>query len=259
MTPTLTIVIPCYNEEDALPHLRAKLIALGERLPDHVLEFVFVDDGSTDATPRMLADAERWELPGTVQVRTHAPNAGLGAALQTGFRAATGTLVAPLDCDGTLDPGLLPAMVAAMDDGTDIVSGSDLHPDGGCHGVPWLRLLLHRRVSTLYRWLFWSRLHSFSSILRIYRREVVERVEIRARGFVACTEILMRAVAAGYTVKEYPVVLTARQHGQSKIRILRTVRDHLQFMLSLRLALWGRSLRRTRLRGATGKVATVVR
>ena len=72
--------------------------------------------------------------------------------------------------------------------------------------------------------LFWSRLHSFSSILRVYRRSVVEELEIKARGFVACTEILLRALAAGYTVREFPLTLTAREHGQSKIRILRTIR-----------------------------------
>jgi dolichol-phosphate mannosyltransferase len=243
MTPTLSIVIPCYNEEESLPHLRAKLCGLGAQLPGHTLEFVFVDDGSTDGTAALLAGATDWGLPGSVQVRTHRPNAGLGAALQTGFRAATGALVAPIDCDGTLDPGLLPAMIAAMDDGTDIVSGSDLHPDGACRGVPWLRLVLHRRVSTLYRWLFWSRLHSFSSILRVYRRSVVETIDIKARGFVACTEILMRALAAGYTVREFPLTLTAREHGTSKIRIARTIRDHLQFMLALRLSLWRQRLR----------------
>lgn len=259
MRPTLSIVIPCYDEEEALPNLRARLGALGGVLPGQVLEFVFVDDGSTDGTAAVLAGVPQWGLPGTVQILTHPRNAGLGAALQTGFRAATGALVAPLDCDGTLDPGLLPAMLAAMDDATDIVSGSDLHPAGACQGVPWLRLLLHKRVSTLYRWLFWSRLHSFSSILRVYRREVFDVIEIRARGFVACTEILMRAQAAGFVIKEFPLVLTARQHGQSKIRILRTVRDHLGFMLGFRMALWRRSLRRVLSRGQAGKLRAVVR
>ena len=258
MIPTLSIVVPCFNEEEALPHLRTRLRELGHLLRGETLEFVFVDDGSTDGTATLLADASGWGLPGSVQVQTHARNAGLGMALQTGFRAATGALVAPLDCDGTLDPGILPALLAAMDDQTDIVSGSDLHPDGACDGVPWLRLMLHRRVSTLYRWLFWSRLHSFSSILRVYRREVFDSIEIRNRGFVACTEILMRAIAAGYRVKEFPVVLTARQHGQSKIRIIRTMRDHLRFMLSLRMALWGRSLGRVAGRPDRQKVSAVV-
>jgi dolichol-phosphate mannosyltransferase len=247
---TLSIVIPCYNEEESLPHLHPKLVEVGQQLGErYELEFVFVNDGSTDRTAAILAEVPAWGLPGGVQVHTHPHNAGLGAALQTGFRAARGDLVVPFDCDGTLDPHLLPPMLDAMDDQTDIVSGSDLHPQGACLGVPWYRLMLHKGVSGMYRWLFWSQLHSFSLILRVYRRRVFDRIEIHSRGFLSCTEILMKAIAAGFTVKEYPVVLTVREHGRSKIKMFRTIRDHLTFMISLRFTLWARRLKRLIARG----------
>lgn len=240
----VSVVIPCYNEEESLPHLRPKLVALGQKLGDsYDLEFVFVDDGSTDRTGALLAQMSGWGLPGAVRLCTHPNNAGLGAALQTGFRAARGDLVVPFDSDGTLDPALLPPMLDAMDDQSDIVSGSDLHPQGACLGVPWYRLMLHKGVNGMYRWLFWSRLHSFSLILRVYRRKVFDQIEIQSRGFLSCTEILMKAMAAGFTVKEYPVVLTVREHGRSKIKILRTIRDHLAFMTWLRATLWVRHLK----------------
>jgi glycosyltransferase involved in cell wall biosynthesis len=255
MQTTISVVIPCYNEEESLPHLRPRLAALGQLLGErYELEFVFVDDGSTDGTRAVLAETPGWGLPGAVQLHRHEANAGLGAALQTGFRAARGELVVPFDCDGTLDPALLPPMLDAMDDQTDIVSGSDLHPDGACLGVPWHRLMLHKGVSEMYRWLFWSRLHSFSLILRVYRRRVFDRIDIQSRGFLSCTEILMKAVAEGFVVKEYPVILTVRIHGRSKIRIARTIRDHLGFMVSLRLTLWARRLRQLLTRRDVGKL-----
>ena len=121
MAATLSIVVPCYNEEESLPFLKRKLDALSEDLAGQwQLDFVFVNDGSSDATTEIL---DAWkESDRRVQVITHSENRGLGAALATGFAAAGGDYVAALDCDCTYDPLILPEMLAALDEETDVLT-----------------------------------------------------------------------------------------------------------------------------------------
>lgn len=237
MAATLSIVVPCYNEEESLPFLKRKLDTLSEGLAGRwQLDFVFVNDGSSDATAEFLA---AWKGDDRrVQVITHSENRGLGAALATGFAAARGDYVAALDCDCTYDPLILPEMLAALDEETDVLTGSEFHPQGRVVGVPASRLLFSRTMCLMYRWLFWTRIHSFSCLMRIYRREVLVNLPIRSHGFLSCTEILVRALSAGYRVREFPLTLTAREHGESSIPIVRTIFDHLSFMVRMRLSLW---------------------
>lgn len=237
MVSRLSVVVPCFNEEASLPHLKEKLAALREVCCDGwQLDFVFVNDGSTDATAAIL---DEWRIAdGRVRVVTHPTNRGLGAALSSGFAAAEGDYVAALDCDCTYDPLMLPGMLEALDEETDVLTGSEFHPEGHVVGVNAMRLLFSRTMCLMYRWLFWTRIHSFSCLLRVYRRDVLATLPIRSRGFLSCTEILVRALAAGYRVREFPVTLTAREHGESKIPVVRTIFDHLFFMARMRLALW---------------------
>ncbi len=239
MNKSLSVVVPCFNEQDSLPHLAAKLDSLSKQLAASCeLEYVFVNDGSRDKTAELLAEFDDKRLGASVRVITHETNRGLGAALVSGFDAARGELVAALDCDCTYDPLLIPQMLDAFDDQTDVLTGSEFHPEGRVEGVSWLRLLFSRTMCAMYRWLFWARIHSFSCLLRIYRREVLRDLPIRSRGFLSCTEVLVRALAAGYRIREFPLTLTARRHGQSKIPIVRTILDHLKFMIGLRLSVW---------------------
>jgi dolichol-phosphate mannosyltransferase len=243
MHSTLSVIVPCYNEEASLPHLWQKLQTLSQSLSGAwELDVVFVNDGSSDATAAILAELQSGDE--RVRIVAHEVNRGLGAALASGFAAARGDFVAALDCDCTYDPLTLVDMLDALDDETDVLTGSEFHPEGRVVGVPRLRLLFSRTMCLMYRWLFWTRIHSFSCLLRVYRREVVEALPIRSRGFLSCTEILMRALSAGYRVREFPVTLTAREHGESKIPIVRTIFDHLWFMARLRLALWFQPQRR---------------
>ena len=241
MKQLLSVVVPCYNEQESLPHLVEKLQTLTAKLSAVCeLEYVLVNDGSRDRTGEILATIDRGRVGADARVVTHEVNRGLGAALKTGFAAARGELVAALDCDCTYDPLWLVEMLRAFDDQTDVLTGSEFHPDGQVIGVSQFRLLFSRTMCLMYRWLFWTKIHSFSCLLRIYRREVLLALPIQSRGFLSCTEILVRALGAGYRIREFPLTLTAREHGESKIPIVRTILDHLKFMASLRWSLWFR-------------------
>ena len=201
----LSIVTPCFNEEEALPHLYEKLKQIRDHGVDgYELEFVFVNDGSSDRTAEVLAQAESELAPALVNVVTHEKNSGLGASLNTGFEAATGELVAALDCDCTYDPMYIPDMVAKLDDETDVLTGSEFHPDGHVEDLGPFRMLMSRGMSFLYQFTFQSKLWSFSCLLRIYRKHVLETVKIESNGFLSCTEVLIKAGLDEYRPGAFP-------------------------------------------------------
>ncbi|MBX3393873.1 MAG: glycosyltransferase [Phycisphaerae bacterium] len=226
---TLTLILPCYNEEDALPPLFERLIDLKRAFgPDVALDFLFVDDGSRDRTAEILNSMPHELRPAAI-VR-HEINRGLGGAIATGFREATGEFVAIMDVDCTYDPMYLIDMLPMMTDGIDVVTGSEFHPRGSVENISCFRLFLSRNLSLLYRIAFWSNLYSFSCLLRIYRREILAHIMPTSRGFLSCTEVLISAHRKGYRIVEFPLVLTERRHGESKMPIVRSIIDHCVFI-----------------------------
>lgn len=226
---TLTLIIPCYNEEDALPPLFGRLKALKSAFgTDVAIDFLFVDDGSKDRTPEMVEAIDESLKP--ARLIRHEKNQSLGGAIRTGFQNATGDYVALMDADCTYDPLYLVEMMQRMRPDIDVLTGSEFHPQGRIEGVTPFRLFLSRGMSQMYRVLFRSRLYSFSCLMRIFRREVLADISPRTNGFLSCTEILLNAQRLGYHIEEFPLVLTQRQHGESKMPVVRTIFDHLKFM-----------------------------
>jgi len=226
----LSLIVPCYNEQTGIRPLLGVLedvrAALGRQ---YSLELIFVDDGSTDGTAERL-DAELSGGRFDARVIRHERNRGLGAAIRTGFAQATGELMATTDSDCTYDPRHLIPMLTLMEQGADIVVGSSYHPQGAVHNVPWYRLVLSKNLSRLYSWVLGTRIYTYTSLMRLYRAEVIRSVPFDSDDFLAVAELLIRALLRGYRVAEYPMPLTVRQYGASKAVILRLIRDHLQFL-----------------------------
>jgi len=233
----LTLVIPCYNESATLPYLARTLRRFAERHGDLLaLHYVFVDDGSRDDTSAQL-QALCATLPQALLLR-HPANRGIAAALLTGFAACTTALVAVLDADCSFDPDQLPAMLALMDDGVDVVSASPAHAAGAMAGVPRWRAAMSLGAAVLYRQVLRQPLTSYTSCFRLYRHRVLQGLVLTDPGFCGVAEILGRLDLAGCRIVEYPAVLEVRVFGQSKIRVLRTVGDHVGMLLRLAAARW---------------------
>lgn len=227
----VSIVIPIFNEEDGIGLLREKLLRLRTLLQEsYAVEFLFIDDGSSDRTVERL----REQFSGTgvaFKILEHGINRGVGAAFRTGFRACTGKFVCTIDADCTYSPeGLKLLLEALAATGAEIAVASPYHPQGGVEGVPWWRLALSRRCSALYRWASPLKLYTYTSIFRAYRSEVIHNVTFTANGFVSAAEILLAAGRQGYRVTEVPMVLRARSIGRSKMKVLRTIISHLQML-----------------------------
>ena len=236
MEPTrelISIVIPVFNEEAGVLPLKVKLLRLAELLSSEFTpEFVFVDDGSSDATVAVLYYHFN---TGDIRFRVleHGTNRGVGAAFRTGFRAARGSFVCTIDADCSYSPeGLRELLHALLQSGKDIAVASPYHPQGSVVGVPAWRLLLSRACSLLYRCMSPLKLYTYTSIFRAYRAEVIRQVKFRGDGFVSAAEILLEAGRLGFTVVEVPMVLRARAVGHSKMKIVRTINSHLKVLFS---------------------------
>ena len=233
-TPTVhrkqvTLVIPCYNEQNVLPYLANTLRKVaGDFDASYELSYVFVDDGSSDDTWQVLhaqfADFQRCEF-----VR-HEVNRGVAAAILTGIRAAATEIVCSIDCDCTYDPHQLLDLIPKLGEGVAVVTASPYHPSGRVLNVPGWRLFLSRGLSFMYRRLFRQKLYTYTSCFRVYRRSEVAHLELREKGFLGVAEMLVQLDREGKVIVEQPAVLEVRLLGQSKMKLMRTIRGHLRLL-----------------------------
>ena len=95
--------------------------------------------------------------------------------------------------------------------------------------MPAWRLVFSQGASALYRVCVEWRIHTWTALYRAYRRPVIETIPFQSDGFLAGTELMVKAMLSGYRVAEFPAVLHARKFGASKAKIWRTVKAHLGF------------------------------
>jgi dolichol-phosphate mannosyltransferase len=242
----LSVVVPCYNEEDNIEKLKTEFFPVmeklvGSRLPDGApidsIEVVFVDDGSRDGTFTVLKNAFGALNPPAISVKfeKHDTNRGLGAALKTGFRAITGDVIITTDSDGTYRFATIPDMLGHLTKDVAIVTASPYHPKGEVVGVPGYRIFLSRGSSLLYRILLNWRIHTYTALFRVYRREVVDQIPFAANDFLGQTELMVKAMLKGYQVDEFPAALHRRMFGVSKAKLFKTIQSHLAFQSRLLL------------------------
>ena len=161
----VTIVTPCYNEEESLSYLAGTLASFERQNSDWLnLSFVFVDDGSSDRTWEMLHDLFG-EKPNCTLIQ-HPQNKGIAAATMTGIRHATDEIVCGIDCDCSFDPHVLAEMIPLLTTDVDMVQASPYHDDGGVLNVPGWRLALSKNLSRVYRFLLNHKFASYTACFR---------------------------------------------------------------------------------------------
>ncbi len=228
----ITIVVPCYNEEAALPYLANTLRSVEANLRENYQpEFVFVDDASTDKTFEKLT--ELFGEKENVKIIRHETNNGVAAGIMTGIKNAATEIVCSMDCDCTYDPHELLRMIPLLTDGVDVVTASPYHPEGSVRNVPRWRLFLSKGLSRLYRVVLHQKLHTYTSCFRVYRREAALGLNVRRGGFLGVAEMLGQLDLAGRRIVEFPTTLEARMLGRSKMKVLRTIAGHLSLLIHL--------------------------
>jgi dolichol-phosphate mannosyltransferase len=237
----ISIITPCYNEAENVSKLRSELLPVVEALvlsgwenaeeKVNSAEIIFIDDGSRDETLEKLQEAFSDYKNPNVEFKyiKHETNLGLGAAIRTGFQNSSGEIVMTVDSDGTYKFSEIPVLLSLLTPGVDIVTASPYHPQGSVIGVPAYRLILSRGSSLIYRILVYWRIYTYTCLFRAYRRAVIKNISFKSNGFLAGTEILVKALLKGYRVAEFPAILTRRMYGVSKAKIAQTITSHLLF------------------------------
>ena len=231
----VALIIPCHNEAAALPELERSLARLRAALDDRLdLELLLVDDASTDDTAALMKSLfQEWN---EIRILRHESQQGIAGAIATGLRTASAPVVASLDADCTYDPLILVPMLELLTDDIDLVVASPYHPDGRVEGVPAWRLRLSRGASRLYGMVMRNKLHTYTSCVRIYRRDAVIGLSVRDPGFVGIVELLWRLDSCGGRIAEHPATLKTRSAGQSKMRVTRATLAHLGLLSRAALA-----------------------
>lgn len=229
----VSIVIPCYNEQESIPYLSKTLRSVEKRLSEsgHAAEFIFIDDCSRDKTNTLLNETfATWD---NVRIVKHEVNKGVAAGIMTGLEAAKTEIVCSMDCDCTYDPLELAEMLPLMKGDVGLVTASPYHKEGGVRNVPGWRLFLSRGASFLYRRVLHSKMDTYTSCFRVYRKSAFRDIELRESGFLGVAEMLGRLDLKGGKIVEFPAVLEVRLFGLSKMKTARTIVGHLKLLLTL--------------------------
>jgi dolichol-phosphate mannosyltransferase len=245
------LIIPTYNEAANIePIVRAALAQLEQAVPgQHRL--LVVDDNSPDGTGR-IADRLAAELD-PVEVLHRPDKSGLGQAYLAGFAHALSggaELVIEMDADFSHDPRYLPHLLSAARE-ADLVLGSRYVEGGGVADWGVVRRSISRGGGIYARWILGVRVHDLTGGFKCIHRKVLEAIDlgsVRAEGYVFQIEVTYRAILAGFTVREIPIVFTDRKVGSSK--------------MSSRIALeamWMVPTLRLRARGALARAGTDVK
>ncbi|WP_223924098.1 glycosyltransferase family 2 protein [Geobacter sp. AOG2] len=216
----LSIVVPIYNEEENVAALYASIRdALAGTSLDY--ETIFVDDGSSDASFRLLKEIADQDQ--RVKLLRFRRNFGQTAAMSAGFDAAKGDVIVPMDGDLQNDPADIPRLLDKLHEGYDVVSGWRKARKDTFITRKIPSLLANSLISTLTG----VHLHDYGCTLKAYRREVLDGINLygEMHRFVPAL-----ASQVGAKVAELPVNHRPRLYGKSKYGISRTLRVVLDLM-----------------------------
>jgi dolichol-phosphate mannosyltransferase len=212
------VCVPTYNEKDNLEQL---VRAVGGQLDTSRDGVVVIDDNSPDGTGA-IADALAAELA-WVEVLHRPGKDGIGPAYIAGFRhalAAGAELVLEMDCDFSHVPADVPRLIAACEDGSDLVLGSRWIAGGGTVNWGTGRTFISRSGSLYARTLLGTGIRDLTGGFKCFRRNVLETIDldaIAAKGYGFQIETTYRVLRAGFTVTEIPITFVDRRVGESKM------------------------------------------
>jgi len=223
------VFFPAYNDSGTIASLVIAARQTASRLTSN-FEVIVVNDGSADGTAQIVDELAR-TYP-EVKVVHHAHNRGYGAALRSGFAAATRELVFYTDGDAQYDPSEMAILWHALRGGVDLVNGYKIS-----RSDPYHRILIGRIYHHTVKLLFGLRVRDVDCDFRLMRRSIFERVSLETSSGVICLEMMKKIQDAGFRVAEVPVHHYHRVYGKSQFfnfrRLFKTAIDVAALWVSL--------------------------
>lgn len=206
---TLAVIIPCYNEVTTVEDIVEKVIDVGL-----AAEIILVDDGSTDGTRELLPRIE--EKYKIVRVIMHEQNRGKGAAVVTGFKAATSDVLVIQDADDEYDPRDFPALLKPIQEGkAEVVYGSRFL-GGPRKAMHFWNMIANKSLTLFTNILFNSILSDMETCYKMFKAEVVQDLHIRSRRFDFEPEITAKILKKGIWIYEVPISYNGRDWEEGK-------------------------------------------
>lgn len=205
----LSVIIPVYNERSTVEAAVRSVIAVNE-----ADEILLIDDGSTDGTRELYPAIEA--LDDNIRVILHDRNMGKGAAVRTGFAAATGDILLIQDADLEYDPRDYPAMLRPIREGrAAVVYGSRFR--GGPTKTMFFWHMVGNKLLTLVTNIVYNTILSdMETCYKVFRADVVRDIPLRSKGFEFEPEITSKVLKRGYRIYEVPISYNGREFEEGK-------------------------------------------
>ncbi|HUN06063.1 MAG TPA: glycosyltransferase family 2 protein [Aggregatilineales bacterium] len=207
---TLTVVIPCYNEVETIEPVLRRVIAVG--LAD---EIIIVDDGSKDGTHDVLARLEAEKLTG-LKIIYHDHNQGKGAAVVTGFHAATSDILLIQDADFEYDPREYPILLKPIEEGIATVVYGSRFLGGPRKAMNFLNMVANVGLTLATNILYNAILSDMETCYKVFRADVVKDIRVRSRRFDFEPEITAKVLKKRIRIYEVPISYNGREWDEGK-------------------------------------------
>jgi len=204
----LSVIIPVYNEAKTISEIIRRVEATG--LAD---EIVAVDDGSTDGSRDFLAKVDG---KGIVKVIYHERNQGKGKAVRTGIENAQGDLILIQDADLEYDPREYPSLLKPIEEGiADVVYGSRFLGAGRRPVLFW-NMVANKILTLVTNILYNNILTDMETCYKLFKRQVVQNMSLRARGFDFEPEFTAKVLKSKVRIYEVPITFNPRDYAEGK-------------------------------------------
>lgn len=218
---SLSVVFPAYNDAGTIASMVLSAGAVCRQVTED-FEVIVVNDGSRDHTALVLEELR--SRFSELRIVTHEKNQGYGAALRSGFSAATKDWVFYTDGDSQYNPLELVKLVAALNDRVDAVNGYKLTRNDS-----FMRMVIGRAYHYLVKFLFGIRIQDVDCDFRLIPRRILSEIELTSISGAICLEMVKKIEDFGYVFAEVPVNHYSRTYGVSQFfvpwRIIRTLKQ----------------------------------
>jgi len=224
--PTVSVVIPAFNEEKNVAKVISGTIAVMDQL--HLpYEIIFVDDGSTDKTGLIASSFK-------VNVLTNKENSGKGYSLKKALQHASGDVIVTIDSDGEHKPKEIAPLLEAVCNGVDVAAGSRFLNN---HTAVTTKLnqIGNHLFNLVIMSLTGKRVTDSQTGFRAVKRQVLEKLNLQSDGYEIETEITVKSLRGGFAFKELPITVERRKFGASKLKLIHDGKKILEAILTTSL------------------------
>ncbi len=204
----LSVIIPCFNEKSTIREIVAAVRATGI-----VYEIIIVDDGSTDGTRDLLKE---FDSDPQVKVLCHEHNQGKGAAVRTGFLAASGEVLLIQDADLEYDPREYPSLLKPIEEGKARVVYGSRFLGGPRKTMYFWNMVANKCLTLITNVLYNSILSDMETCYKVFRAEVVRDIKLRSRRFEFEPEITAKVLKRRHRIYEVPISYNGREWEEGK-------------------------------------------